>query len=403
MDCNYRNAGKRWGGGMEARKVAFVLAVLACSVTGASFRTQNFVVTATSPSLAREVAVSAERFRKELALEWLDYELQPWQYPIPIRVHSAGHLGAGGVTSFVFVDNIPEQWQMTLQGTRQRVLDSVLPHEITHAVFATHFGRPLPRWADEGACTTVEHTSEKQKQHALLLRYLTTNRGIPFNQMLRMKDYPRDIMTLYSQGFSVSQYLIAHRGKQTFIKFLERAMKDQDWDAAIEQYYPFQHASDLQTKWVSWVGKGSPRIQSPSAPLVTAQTVAANNVQPKAIASAGVEFNDERMVPIGYRAEMEKVTQVKNQPLTQLRDGWTSRHKSKTAQTLPATSASFSRVIHRGKEEKIEVSRPQPVNQPQPVVVQASTRSEISSRVTEITPRPHPDNSTSKLKWLPPR
>ena len=79
MDCNYRNAGKRWGVGMEARKVAFVLAVLACSVTGASFRTQNFVVTATSPSLAREVAVSAERFRKELALEWLDYELQPWQ------------------------------------------------------------------------------------------------------------------------------------------------------------------------------------------------------------------------------------------------------------------------------------------------------------------------------------
>ena len=149
---------------MDARKAALVLAVLACSITGASFRTQNFIVTATSPPLAREVAVSAERFRKELALEWLGYELQPWPSPIPIRVHSAGHLGAGGVTSFVFVDNVPEQWQMTLQGTRQRVLDSVLPHEISHTVFATHFGRPLPRWANEGACTTVEHTSEKQKQ-----------------------------------------------------------------------------------------------------------------------------------------------------------------------------------------------------------------------------------------------
>lgn len=390
---------------MDARKAALVLAVLACSITGASFRTQNFIVTATSPSLAREVAVSAERFRKELALEWLGYELQPWPSPIPIRVHSAGHLGAGGVTSFVFVDNVPEQWQMTLQGTRQRVLDSVLPHEISHTVFATHFGRPLPRWADEGACTTVEHTSEKQKQHALLLRYLTTNRGIPFNQMLRMKDYPRDIMTLYSQGFSVSQYLIAHRGKRIFIKFLERAMKDQDWDAAIGEYYPFQNASDLQTKWVAWVGKGSPRIQSPTLPPVASQTVAVNNVTSGETVSTNVQFNDEKMVPIGYRPDMASVTEVKNQTATAspLRDGWTSRHKSKNAQTLPPTSASFSRVIHRGKQAKTEVSRPQSMSHPRPVILQASTQSEVSSRVTEIKSRPQSANSTSKLKWLPPR
>ena len=40
--------------------------------------------------------------------------------------------------------------------TARRILDSVLPHEITHTIFATHFGQPLPRWADEGACTTVD-------------------------------------------------------------------------------------------------------------------------------------------------------------------------------------------------------------------------------------------------------
>ena len=56
--------------------------------------------------MAREVAVAAEQFRKQLADQWLGYQLQPWQFPIPIRVHAAGHLGAGGVTSFVFVDNI---------------------------------------------------------------------------------------------------------------------------------------------------------------------------------------------------------------------------------------------------------------------------------------------------------
>ncbi len=390
---------------MDARRAALVVAVLACSVTGASFRTQNFVVTASSPSLAREVAVTAEGFRKQLAHDWLGYELKPWSQPIPIRVHSAGHLGAGGVTSFVFVNNVPQQWTMTLQGTRQRVLDSVLPHEISHTVFATHFGRPLPRWADEGACTTVEHTSEKQKQHTLLLRYLTTDRGIPFNQMLRMKEYPRDIMTLYSQGFSVSQYLIAHRGKRTFIKFLERAMKDQDWDNAIHEFYPFANASDLQTRWVSWVGKGSPQIKPASAPAADVQLAGATRVGTTAQAGDGA-FNDEKLVPIGYRDDLVSATAASTQSAaTNMNDGWTSRHKSRNVSTSSPTLASFSRVIHQRDEEKTEVSRPQPVNQPQPVVLQASAQSRISSRVTEIE-RPlqlDGSRSPSKLKWVSPR
>tara|TARA_B100000700_G_scaffold45203_2_gene47192 strand:- start:13137 stop:14315 length:1179 start_codon:yes stop_codon:yes gene_type:complete len=392
---------------MDARMVALAVAVLACSLTGASFRTQNFVVTASSPAMAREVAVAAERFRKELADEWLGYQLKPWHQPVPIRVHTAGHLGAGGVTSFVFVDNIPQQWQMTLQGTRQRVLDSVLPHEISHAVFATHFGRPLPRWADEGACTTVEHDSEKKKQHSLLLRYLTTNRGIPFNQMLRMKEYPRDIMTLYSQGFSVSQYLIAYRGKRTFIKFLEHAMDNQDWDEAIRQYYPFQHASDLQTKWVSWVGQGSPQI----TPLRNQQniTLASAKSSPKQNhdVSQNVTVADEKLVPIGYQADLGQSGSLTSQSKNiqaQVGDGWTSRHKSRNVSRESETLASFSRVIHRGESNKTELSRPRSVNQSQPVILQASAESGVSSRVTAVSPPSRSQQAGgSSLKWVSPR
>ena len=54
-------------------------------------------------------------------------------------------------------------WDMKIQGSEERVLDSVLPHEVTHTIFASHFRQPLPRWADEGACTTVEHVSETQQ------------------------------------------------------------------------------------------------------------------------------------------------------------------------------------------------------------------------------------------------
>ena len=109
--------------------------------------------------MAREVAVAAEQFRKQLADQWLGYQLQPWF--LFIRVHAAGHLGAGGVTSFVFVDNIPQQWQMTLQGMRAN-LDSCCPMKSVMQCFKTLPGRPLPRWADEGACTTVEHSSKRK-------------------------------------------------------------------------------------------------------------------------------------------------------------------------------------------------------------------------------------------------
>ena len=52
---------------------------------------------------------------------------------------------------------------MRVIGTPERILDSVLPHEVTHTVMATHFGQPLPRWADVGICTTVEHAAEPKE------------------------------------------------------------------------------------------------------------------------------------------------------------------------------------------------------------------------------------------------
>jgi hypothetical protein len=203
---------------MEARLACAALVVAALLSCGAGARSQNFIVSAQSPQLAAEVCTAAETYRRDLALEWLGQELPPWQQPCPIAVQVAPHLGAGGKTSFVFVQGTPLQWSMEVQGSRERVLDSVLPHEVTHTIFATHFGCPLPRWADEGACTTVEHSSEREKQHHLLLKFLTTERGIPFNAMFAMKEYPQDILPLYSQGYSLARWLIAQGGKPKFVQ-----------------------------------------------------------------------------------------------------------------------------------------------------------------------------------------
>jgi hypothetical protein len=261
---------------MEARILRAAAAALSCvlafqSLAAAagrqysSVRSEHFIVSAPSRELAEEICQAAETYRRDLAIEWLGQELPPWRDPCPIEAQVHPQLGAGGVTSFMFDRGQPWGWTMKVQGSRERVLDSVLPHEITHTIFATHFGRPLPRWADEGACTTVESPVEKAKQDKFLIQFLTTDRGIPFNQMFAMKEYPADILPLYSQGYSLARYLIHQGGKRKFVNYVGEGMQTNNWTAATKKHYGFTSLSDLQVTWVEWVREGSPDISALAA------------------------------------------------------------------------------------------------------------------------------------------
>ncbi len=233
--------------------------------------TTNFVIMAPDPNLSREAGRLAEQYRRELSMQWLGYEIKNWKEKCPVQIQLGPH--AGGETSFAFMEghkSEPMSWQMKIFGPPNRILDAVLPHEITHTIFATHFGQPLPRWADEGACTTVEHESERKKNHEMLMNFLTTkpSRGIPFNRMFTMKRYPHDILPLYAQGYSLAKFLIAQKGHVHFVKFIEQGLGQEQrrnqsrltdaWDKATQQFYGYQDLSELQIAWIAWVRQGSP-------------------------------------------------------------------------------------------------------------------------------------------------
>lgn len=228
----------------------------------AGYRTVNFTVDAPTPQLAKEIGDAAEHWRVELAKEWLGRELPAWYKPCPIKAIVRQDLGAGGATSFVFNQGDVYGWRMDIQGSRERVLDSVLPHEITHTIFASHFRQPLPRWADEGACTTVEHKSEIDKQERMLITFLKTRRGIPFSDMFAMKEYPEEVLPLYAQGHSLTKFLIAQRGKRAFLEFLADGMRDENWPRAIETHYQYEHLLALQNSWMDWIRAGRPPIEA---------------------------------------------------------------------------------------------------------------------------------------------
>ncbi len=245
--------------------------------------TENFVVYAEDASFARRIANEAERFRSELSMQWLGYEIKPWQERCPITVEIGMH--AGGETSFAFMTppqggrGYPTGWQMKIFGSPERLLDAVLPHEITHTIFATHFGRPLPRWADEGACTTVEHVSERTKNHNMLISFLggTPSRGIPFNRMFTMRNYPHDILPLYAQGYSLAKFLIQQKGRRYFLDYLSTGMRVERpgaelaaWDSATEKHYGYKDLSELQLAWMDWVRSGASGEQA-DRPMLAAK------------------------------------------------------------------------------------------------------------------------------------
>jgi hypothetical protein len=243
---------------MEARLVSAAFMAAALVSLGASHRTANFIVRAHRPETAKEVGQAAEKYRHDLAIEWLGKEMPNWFQPCPITVEEGPQLGAGGATSFIFDHGDVFGWQMSIQGSRERILDSVLPHEVTHTIFASYFRRPLPRWADEGASSTVEHDSERRKQQRMLIQFLQTRRGISFNNMFAMKQYPKDILPLYAQGHSLATFLVAQGGKRKFLRYVKDGLDTDDWRTATQSHYRFESLGRLQTVWLDWVRRGSP-------------------------------------------------------------------------------------------------------------------------------------------------
>ena len=247
--------------------VATLVAVTATEALAAGHRTANFIVEAPTEALARRIGDAAEQYRHTLAVEWTGSPLPRWSRPCPITAQVAPNLGAGGATSFVFDRGEVFNWTMTIQGSEERILDSVLPHEITHTIFASHFRQPLPRWADEGACTTVEHPVERARQHKLLIEFLTTGRGIAFPEMFAMKEYPADVLPLYSQGYSLARYLIERGGRHKYVAFVSDGLASDDWSSALAAHYGVKGVAQMQHVWLDWVKQGCP---APPASLAAA-------------------------------------------------------------------------------------------------------------------------------------
>jgi len=256
---------------------AFLLTLTLGSVEG-EFVSPNFVVNAPTNEIARQVADAAEESRRKLAVHWYGHEINNWGSRCEVSVTIGKNLGAGGATRFKFDRGEVYDWKMDVQGSLERILDSVIPHEVNHTILACYFRRKVPRWADEGAATVVEHISEKSRSFDLAEKLVNQGRRIPLRVLLNMTQYPKgsdQVLAMYAQGYSLTEFLLQRKGRKHFLNFLNDA-HHRGWDRAIATFYGSQGIEKLEQKWSNWVLAGSPRLDLPKGQMLASTGVAAS-------------------------------------------------------------------------------------------------------------------------------
>ena len=224
---------------------------------GAQYRTTNFVVNAPNMEIAQQVGQWAEYYRKAKAVEWLGYEMPNWQKPCPLTV-TVSTEGPSGATSFVFNPG-PQggvlDMDMQIKGPLDRLLASVLPHEITHTVFAHYFRRAVPRWADEGGSVLSEDDTERDRHDKIVRGILNRSQQFRLRGLFTLKDYPPSgdkVMCMYAQGFSVSHYLVFISNRQTFLRFIAQGMQE-GWDKATQTCFGMRSVEEMEEAWLKFL------------------------------------------------------------------------------------------------------------------------------------------------------
>jgi hypothetical protein len=236
------------------RLLALAVVLTAFASMGAQHRTTNFHVHAADPQVAQLIGQWAEHYRKEKATLWLGHEMPNWSQPCPLYVE-VNTQGPSGATSFQFGQGQVLGMKMEIQGPLERLVRSVLPHEITHTVFAFHFRQPVPRWADEGGSVLSEDDIERNRHDQLVRSIINKGQKIPLRTLMGLKEYPAQVMCLYAQGYSMTDYLVKRGNRQQFLNFLSRGMQA-GWDRAVQEQYGHRTIEELEQAWLQFLRDG---------------------------------------------------------------------------------------------------------------------------------------------------
>lgn len=136
-------------------------------------------------------------------------------------------------------------------------LESVLPHELTHAVLNEFFGgQEIPRWLHEAVAGRFEQTRKHYFEAARFARFVLGGEYFRMRDLFEHKGgYPERISLFYEQAAIVVLYLF-ETGPEAMNAFLTELAAGNDHDAACAAALgiPQEGAvEEFEKRWVDWM------------------------------------------------------------------------------------------------------------------------------------------------------
>ena len=248
--------------------------------TWQTFDTPNFRIIHADETLARKVANRAEAARADLVQRWSGHPARgAWTprcdlYLYPTASQFSVETGqpeeSPGFSTAELSGGRVSMRLIRLRGDHPRMVDAVLPHEITHVVLAELFPiRQIPRWADEGMAVLSEPGNEQNLRAADLHGPLTAN-GVFKLIDLMTTDYPADPYRalFYAQSISVTRFLVQLGTPTQFVTFVGDS-QTLGIEPALRKHYQIESYTELDQQWRQFARSNLPETASATSKTPT--------------------------------------------------------------------------------------------------------------------------------------
>ena len=248
------------------------------------YETQHFTVYSSNERLSKTMGE-----RAEIYLNFMTKQLfggRSWAVRFPILVYSnvqdyqqhGGPANTGGVTyghvtgktQAIVLFQLKPDFGRNRQGGGSSGgggsgrdiwkygIESVLPHELTHAVINEFFGgqrSKTPRWLHEAVAGRFEQTRDHYGEAARLARKVVAGEYFRLRDLFEQKVYPERIELFYEQAAAVVLYLF-ETGPDAMYAFLSELAAGNGHDAACAAAFgiPKKGAvEEFEKRWVDWM------------------------------------------------------------------------------------------------------------------------------------------------------
>jgi hypothetical protein len=220
--------------------------------------TDNFLIYHRhSRTFVEKVARAAEKARSAAQRKWFD-ESDDWPQRCGLYLYSdpreyqelTGAPAASPGHTQVRIDHGRVLSRaIHLHGNRAELMRAVLPHEVTHAVLAGHFGDFVPRWADEGMAVLNEPRDRVEAHLHDLPRWRQQRQLFALHDLVEMNDYPepRQIGAFYAQSVSLVEFLARQKDPETVARFVREGLR-KGYDVALKRCYGWDF-DELESRW----------------------------------------------------------------------------------------------------------------------------------------------------------